>query len=731
MLKFNVTGMSCAACSARVERAVSAVPGIESVSVSLLTNSMVTEGTAQAKDIIRAVKKAGYGCSLSGNKYEKASLSDNSAQKLFRRLITSAAFLLLLMYVSMGHMMWDFPLPEYISGARETGFIQLVLSLIIIIINRDFFISGFKGIFKGSLNMNTLVAIGSGTAFVYSTVMLAKLCGTGDETLAKEFCFESAAMILTLITVGKTLEAKAKGRTTDALKSLSDLAPDTATLIINGEERKVSAKEIKLGDEFAVYPGERFPADGKIISGSASVDESMLTGESIPADKASGDTVSAGTVNLSGYVRCKATGIGEDMIISQIIRTVSEASATKAPIARMADKAAGVFIPAVMAIAAVTFAVWMLCGYGIGFSLQRAVSVLVISCPCALGLATPVAIMVANGVGARNGVLFKTAASIEETGRLKTVVFDKTGTVTRGEPEVSDIIEFGCGKDELLSLAATLEAKSEHPLARAIMRKAYEDKIPVQETEDFRVLTGSGIEAVTDGEKAVCGSVKYVLSVVPADEEVKNTAKKLADEGKTPLIFAKGNRIYGIIAVSDQLRAESVDAIAELKKMNVSVVMLTGDNEKTAKAVARKAGIDRVFAGVLPSGKRNVIQSLKKEGKVSMVGDGINDAPALTEANVGMAIGNGTDIAIDSADIVLMSNDVKNVPFAVRLGRKTLRIIKENLFWAFFYNALCIPLAAGVWIPIFGWELEPVYGALAMSLSSITVVLNALRITRK
>ena len=745
MKQYNVTGMSCAACSARVEKAVSKVPGVTSCSVSLLTNSMGVEGTASAREIIAAVENAGYGASEKGAAAEKRSspaadgedaLKDRETPVLKRRLIWSVGFLLVLMYFSMGHMMWGWPLPAFYNDNHVAmGLTQLLLTVIIMVINQKFFISGFKSLWHRSPNMDTLVALGSTAAFVYSTYALfamtdAQVKGDmeGVMTYMMEFYFESAAMILTLITVGKMLEARSKGKTTDALKGLMKLAPKTATVIRDGVETEVSIEQVQKGDVFAVRPGENIPVDGIVLEGSSAVNEAALTGESIPVDKASGDTVSAATLNQSGYIKCQATRVGEDTTLSQIIRMVSDAAATKAPIAKVADKVSGVFVPAVIAIAAVTTIVWLLLDRGVGFALARGISVLVISCPCALGLATPVAIMVGNGMGAKNGILFKTAVSLEEAGKVRIVALDKTGTITSGEPKVTDILPAaGIGEKELLRLACALEKKSEHPLARAILQKAEEQHLETDEVTDFQALPGNGLTAQLNGVALSGGNLKFISTRARVSEEMQAKAEALAEQGKTPLFFSRGQELAGIIAVADVIKEDSPQAVRELQNMGVRVVMLTGDNERTAKAIGRQAGVDEVIAGVLPEGKESVIRSLKEKGKVAMVGDGINDAPALTRADIGIAIGAGTDVAIDAADLVLMKSRLTDVPAAIRLSRATLRNIHQNLFWAFFYNTIGIPLAAGVFIPL-GLTLNPMFGAAAMSLSSFCVVSNALRL---
>ena len=738
MKQFDVTGMSCAACSARVEKAVKEVPGVTECTVSLLTNSMSVNGSADEGAIIAAVERAGYGASAKGaNKAaQEEELKDKSTPQLKRRLIWSVGFLMILMYFSMGHMMWGWPLPKFYNGNHVAmGLTQLLLTVIIMVINQRFFISGFKGFIHRAPNMDTLVSLGAAAAFVYSTYALFAMTDAqvkGNEELVMhymmEFYFESAAMILTLITVGKTLEARSKGKTTDALRSLIRLAPQTAMLIKDGKEVMVPIEQVQKGDIFAVRPGENIPVDGVVEEGSSAVNEAALTGESIPVDKNVGDSVSAATSNISGYIRCRATRVGEDTTLSQIIAMVSDAAATKAPIAKVADKVSGVFVPVVMAIAAVTTAVWLLLGREVGFALARGISVLVISCPCALGLATPVAIMVGNGVGAKNGILFKTAASLEEMGRVQVVALDKTGTITKGEPRVTDILPGpGVAEDQLLGLAAALEAKSEHPLARAVMTKAEEDDINVADVEDFRILPGNGLKCTIGDKKLLGGSMSFISGLVSVPEDMMRQAERLADEGKTPLMFGLGDKLLGIIAVADVIKEDSTEAVKELRNMGIRVVMLTGDNKKTAGAIGRQAGVDEVIAGVLPDGKEAVIRGLMKQGKVAMVGDGINDAPALTRADTGIAIGAGTDVAIDAADVVLMKSSIMDVAGAIRLSRATLRNIHENLFWAFFYNTIGIPVAAGALIPL-GITLNPMLGAAAMSLSSFCVVTNALRL---
>ena len=744
MEQYTVTGMSCAACSTRVEKAVAKVSGVTSCSVSLLTNSMGVEGTASAQEIIKAVEEAGYGAAKKGLAAEKKGsigeeelLKDKETPLLKRRLFASLGFLAVLMYFSMGHMMWGWPAPVFLAENHVAmGLLQLLLTIAVMIINQKFFVSGFKSLLHKAPNMDTLVALGSAAAFVYSTYALfamtdaqAKGDMAGVMKYMHEFYFESAAMILTLITVGKMLEAKSKGRTTDALKSLMKLAPKTAVILRDEKEVEVSIDEVRKGDIFVVRPGENIPVDGVVLDGNSAVNEAALTGESIPVDKAAGDLVSAATVNQSGFIRCEATRVGEDTTLSQIIQMVSDASATKAPIAKVADKVSGVFVPTVILIAAATIFIWLLAGKGIGFALARGISVLVISCPCALGLATPVAIMVGNGMGAKNGILFKTAVSLEETGKMQIVALDKTGTITSGEPKVTDLIPAeGTSEAELLFLAYALERKSEHPLAKAILVYAKEAGTKEAEVTEFQALPGNGLSALLDGVKISGGNDKFIGYTVEISKEIKMRAEQLAEEGKTPLFFAKGKKLAGVIAVADVIKEDSPRAIQEMKHMGLSVVMLTGDNERTAAAIGRQAGVDRVIAGVLPEGKESVIRKLKEQGKVVMVGDGINDAPALTRADIGIAIGAGTDIAMDAADIVLMKSSLRDVPAAIRLSRATLRNIHENLFWAFFYNIIGIPLAAGMWIPIFGWQLNPMFGAAAMSLSSFCVVTNALRL---
>lgn len=740
MKKFNVTGMSCAACSSRVEKAVSKVNGVKSVSVSLLTNSMGVEGSASDESIIAAVEKAGYGASVAGGEKKQSAeneqLKDKDTPVLMHRLIASVGFLVVLMYISMGHMMWGWPLPAFFADNHiAMGLAQLLLCVIIMVINQKFFISGFKGLIHRSPNMDTLVALGSGASFVYSVYALfamtdAQVKGNAELVMSymHEFYFESAAMILTLITVGKMLEAHSKGKTTNALKALLNLAPKKATLLIDGKETEVTVDKVKKGDVFVVSPGESIPVDAEITDGSTAVDESALTGESIPVDKVVGDTVSAGTINKAGFIKCSATAVGEDTALSQIIKMVSDAAATKAPVAKIADKVSGVFVPAVIVIALITIAVWLLCGQTVGYALARGISVLVISCPCALGLATPVAIMVGNGMGARKGILFKTAASLEEAGKTQIAVLDKTGTITKGEPKVTDVIPFGISENELLQYAYSIETKSEHPLAKAVIAKAQEIGLVPYEITDFKAESGNGLSGEYNGEKIIGGSKKYISSLINISNDILSKADKLSEEGKTPLFFMFDNKLLGIIAVADVIKEESPQAIKQLQNMGIKVVMLTGDNERTAKAVGKLAGVDEVIAGVMPDGKEKVVAELKKQGKVLMVGDGINDAPALTRADIGMAIGSGTDIAIDAADVVFMKSKLTDVPAAVRLSRKTLRNIHENLFWAFIYNVIGIPLAAGVWIQLLGWQLNPMFGAAAMSLSSFCVVTNALRL---
>ena len=760
MKQYIVTGMSCAACSSRVEKAVSKVEGVENCSVSLLTNSMGVEGTASDEAVIKAVEDAGYGASLktshtasdkngtsqkSGSQGMYASqddmLKDRVTPVLKKRLITSVGFLIVLMYISMGHMMWGWPLPSILEGNHVAmGLIQMLLTIIIMVINQKFFISGFRGLLHKAPNMDTLVALGSGAAFVYSTYALFAMTDAqvrmdmdGVMHYMHEFYFESAAMILTLITVGKMLEAHSKGKTTDAIKSLMKLAPKTANIIRDGSELNVPVENVKKGDIFIVRPGENIPVDGIVVEGSSAVNEAALTGESIPVDKSAGDNVSAATLNQSGFLKCEASRVGEDTTLSQIIQMVSDAAATKAPIAKIADRVSGVFVPAVITIALITIAVWLIAGQSVGFALARGISVLVISCPCALGLATPVAIMVGNGMGAKNGMMFKTASSLEETGKIDIVALDKTGTITSGEPKVTDIIcADGFGKNDLLENAYSIEMLSEHPLAKAVTGYVKDNKRDIFNKKynitEFQALAGNGLSGINGEDKITGGSLKFMSNTVNVPKEMDKKAQELAEQGKTPLLFAKNDKLLGIIAVADVIKEESGQAVKELHDMGVRVVMLTGDNERTAKAIGRQAGVDEVIAGVLPDGKEAVIRKLKESGKVAMVGDGINDAPALTRADIGIAIGAGTDIAIDAADIVLMKSRLTDVSAAIRLSRATLRNIYENLFWAFFYNIIGIPLAAGVWIPLFGWTLNPMFGAAAMSLSSFCVVTNALRL---
>ena len=743
MKQYNVTGMSCAACVARVEKAVNKVAGVDSCSVSLLTNSMGVEGSASESDIIRAVEEAGYGASVKGaaqaqsTTTDEDALADKETPILKRRLCWSLGFLLVLMYVSMGHVMWGWPMPQVLSrNPVAIGLIQLLLTGIVMVINQKFFISGFKSLWHRAPNMDTLVALGSAASFLYSTYALfamadAQALGNMEHAAhyLHEFYFESAAMILTLITVGKMLEARSKGKTTDALKSLMKLAPKTATLLVDGAEQTVGIEQVQVGDIFVVRPGENIPVDGVILEGHTAVNESALTGESIPVDKVEGDQVSAATVNQSGYVRCRATRVGQDTTLSQIIKMVSDAAATKAPIAKVADKVSGVFVPAVISIAVVTTIVWLLLGETFGNALARGISVLVISCPCALGLATPVAIMVGNGMGAKNGILFKTAVSLEETGKTEIVALDKTGTITQGEPRVTDILPAdGVDASTLLNAAAALEARSEHPLAKAVMLYAQESGIQAAEVAGFEALPGNGLAAMLDGESLHGGNLNYISQQADVSDAVRAQADVLAGEGKTPLYFARNGKLLGVIAVADTLKADSPEAIRQLKNMGIRVVMLTGDNQRTAEAVGKQAGVDQVIAGVLPEGKEKVVRELKAKGKVAMVGDGINDAPALTRADIGIAIGAGTDIAIDAADVVLMNSSLRDVPAAIRLSRATLKNIHQNLFWAFFYNSIGIPLAAGVFIGLLGWKLNPMFGAAAMSLSSFCVVSNALRL---
>lgn len=748
MEQYTVTGMSCAACSARVEKAVSKVDGVTSCSVSLLTNSMGVEGTASPKQIIAAVEAAGYGAAVKGGQgqrnqaadrtmeYEEM-LKDRETPVLKRRLVASLALLIPLLYMSMGHMMWGWPLPSFFDGNHVAmGLAQLLFTVAVMIVNQKFFISGFKSLAHGAPNMDTLVALGSAASFVYSTYALfamtdAQLKGDSVAVMAymHEFYFESAATILALITVGKTLEAHSKGKTTDALKGLMKLAPKTATLLRHGEEVEVGIEQVHIGDIFVVKPGENIPVDGIVKEGSSAVNESALTGESIPVDKETGDSVSAATLNQSGYLQCEATRVGEDTTLSQIIQMVSDAAATKAPIAKIADKVSGVFVPVVISISVLTILVWLLAGQSIGFALARGISVLVISCPCALGLATPVAIMVGNGMGAKHGIMFKTAVSLEETGKMEIVALDKTGTITSGEPKVTDLMPAeGIGEEELLQAAFVLEQKSEHPLAKAIMALGMERNMDRENADDFQALPGNGLTAKWKGSRLVGGNRNFIGQNAVVSETMEKQAQQLAEEGKTPLFFCRDGQLLGIIAVADVIKEDSPRAVKELQNMGIKVVMLTGDNERTAKAIGAQAGVDEVIAGVLPEGKESVIRSLKKQGKVAMVGDGINDAPALTRADMGIAIGAGTDIAIDAADVVLMKSRLSDVPAAIRLSRATLKNIHENLFWAFIYNIIGIPLAAGLWYPIFGWKLNPMFGAAAMSLSSFCVVTNALRL---
>ena len=759
MKQYTVTGMSCAACSARVEKAVSKVDGVTSCSVSLLTNSMGVEGSATDAQIVEAVEQAGYGASPKGTATESENdktnnsleqlkaaqdaLVDRETPKLRNRLIASLIFLVVLMYFSMGHMMWGWPLPEFFNGNHVAmGLLQLLLTVAVMVINQKFFISGFKGLIHGAPNMDTLVALGSAASFGYSVYALfamtaAQVNGDMDAVMSymHEFYFESAAMILALITVGKMLEAHSKGKTTDALKSLMQLAPKTATVVRDGVEQEISVDAVKKGDIFVVRPGENIPVDGEIIDGTTAVNESALTGESIPVDKQPKDAVSAATVNQSGFIKCRATRVGEDTTLSQIIQMVSDAAATKAPIAKIADRVSGVFVPAVITIAIITIIAWLIAGENVGFALARGISVLVISCPCALGLATPVAIMVGNGKGAKSGILFKTAASLEATGRTQIVALDKTGTITSGEPKVTDIVpdetffeETGNHAGALLAIAASVEAKSEHPLAKAIMERAKTDEIAVAEVTDFSAVVGNGLTAILAGKMIKAGNLAFVSKFVKVSDDMRAKAVEFSKEGKTPLFFAADDRLCGIIAVADTIKEDSPEAVRQLKNMGIRVVMLTGDNEQTANAIGKQAGVDEVIAGVLPDGKEAVIRKLKKQGRVAMVGDGINDAPALTRADMGIAIGAGSDVAIDAADVVLMKSRLIDVPAAVRLSRATLTNIHENLFWAFFYNVIGIPLAAGLWYPLLGWKLNPMFGAAAMSLSSFCVVTNALRL---
>ena len=752
MEQYHVTGMSCAACSSRVEKAVSKVPGVESCSVSLLTNSMGVEGTASPEAVIAAVEAAGYGASCkgrgagtsggsgngaSGGGAEADLLEDTETPVLKKRLIWSIIFLVVLMYFSMGHMMWGWPVPEAMADNHVAmGLLQLLLTAAVMVINQKFFISGFRSLWHRAPNMDTLVALGSTAAFGYSTYSLFAMTGAqvqgdmdGVMQYMHEFYFETAAMILALITVGKMLEARSKGKTTDALKNLMKLAPKTAFVLRDGAETEVPVEQVVKGDLFVVRPGENIPVDGIVLEGISAVNEAALTGESIPVDKKPGDQVSAATVNQSGFLKCEASRVSEDTTLSQIIKMVSDAAATKAPIAKIADKVSGVFVPAVIGIAAVTIVIWLLCGQSIGYALARGISVLVISCPCALGLATPVAIMVGNGMGAKNGILFKTAVSLEEAGKVNTVVLDKTGTITKGEPKVTDLIMAeGVSEAELLETAYALEARSEHPLAGAVVATAEEKKLKVCDVQDFMILPGNGLTAVNNGDQLIGGSLTFLSERIGVPDDVKTVAQRLAEEGKTPLLFARSKKILGVIAVADVIKEDSPEAIRQLQNMGIEVVMLTGDNERTAAAVGKQAGVDQVIAGVLPDGKEAEIRRLRRKGKVAMVGDGINDAPALTRADIGIAIGAGTDVAIDAADVVLMNSKLSDVPAAIRLSRATLKNIHENLFWAFIYNIIGIPLAAGVWIPLFGWQLNPMFGAAAMSLSSFCVVTNALRL---
>ena len=752
MEQYHVTGMSCAACSSRVEKAVSKVPGVESCSVSLLTNSMGVEGTASPEAVIAAVEAAGYGASCkgrgagtsggsgngaSGDGTEADLLEDTETPVLKKRLIWSIIFLVVLMYFSMGHMMWGWPVPEAMADNHVAmGLLQLLLTAAVMVINQKFFISGFRSLWHRAPNMDTLVALGSTAAFGYSTYSLFAMTGAqvqgdmdGVMQYMHEFYFETAAMILALITVGKMLEARSKGKTTDALKNLMKLAPKTAVVLRDGAETEVPVEQVVKGDVFVVRPGENIPVDGIVLEGISAVNEAALTGESIPVDKKPGDQVSAATVNQSGFLKCEASRVGEDTTLSQIIKMVSDAAATKAPIAKIADKVSGVFVPAVIGIAAVTIVIWLLCGQSIGYALARGISVLVISCPCALGLATPVAIMVGNGMGAKNGILFKTAVSLEEAGKVNTVVLDKTGTITKGEPKVTDLIMAeGVSEAELLETAYALEARSEHPLAGAVVAMAEGKKLKVCDVQDFMILPGNGLTAVNNGDQLIGGSLTFLSERIGVPDDVKTVAQRLAEEGKTPLLFARSKKILGVIAVADVIKEDSPEAIRQLQNMGIEVVMLTGDNERTAAAVGKQAGVDQVIAGVLPDGKEAEIRRLRRKGKVAMVGDGINDAPALTRADIGIAIGAGTDVAIDAADVVLMNSKLSDVPAAIRLSRATLKNIHENLFWAFIYNIIGIPLAAGVWIPLFGWQLNPMFGAAAMSLSSFCVVTNALRL---
>lgn len=744
MQQYNVTGMSCAACSAHVEKAVAKVPGVTEVAVSLLTNSMRVDGTAAAQDVIDAVCQAGYGASLKGAadrsqkvSFDEDALKDTETPKMIRRLVASVCFLLPLMYVSMGHMMWDWPLPKAMAGNHVAmGLYQMLFAIIIMVINQKFFVSGFLGLIRRTPNMDTLVAMGSAASFAYSTYALFAMTGAQvrmdmDAVMVymDEFYFESAAMILTLITVGKTLEAFSKGKTTNALKSLMQLAPKTAHVVKNGVEEIVPVEQVQIGDIFLVRPGESIPVDGTVLSGVSAVDESALTGESIPVDKEEGSHVSAATMNQSGFLQCEATRVGEDTTLSQIIQMVSDAAATKAPIAKVADKVSGIFVPAVLSIAAVTFIVWLLVGQEFSFALSRAISVLVISCPCALGLATPVAIMVGNGIGARNGVLFKTAVSLEETGKIDIVALDKTGTITKGQPQVTDLFPApGVSESELLHAAYALEQKSEHPLARAIIDYAGLHGLTAEPAEDFQAVVGNGLSGTWQGSRLTGGNRQFIAEKTVISDQMQKIADELAQDGKTPLFFARDGILCGIIAVADVIKEDSPEAIRQLQNMGIQVVMLTGDNARTAKAIGSQAGVDHVIADVLPDGKEAVIRRLGEKGKVAMVGDGINDAPALTRADIGIAIGAGTDVALDAADVVLVKSSLLDVPAAIRLSRRVLRNIHENLFWAFIYNVIGIPLAAGVWYHLMGWKLNPMFGAAAMSLSSFCVVMNALRL---
>lgn len=738
MTQYNVTGMSCTACSARVEKAVKAVNGVDECSVNLLTNSMSVDGTADSSDIISAVEKAGYGASLKDSKSNakaqpKQEKEENETKKLLKRFLTSLFFLLILMYISMGHTMWEWSLPSFLHGNPiGIGLTQMLLAIIIMVINKKFFVSGFKGLVHRAPNMDTLVALGSGASFVYSTYELFAMtvkstAGDMDAmmTYMHDLYFESAAMILTLITLGKTLEAYSKGRTTDALKQLASLAPKNANVIRDGKEITVGVEEVNVGDIFVVRPGESVAVDGIVVEGASAVDESALTGESIPVDKAVGDKVSSATINQSGFIKCKATAVGEDTTLSKIIQMVADASATKAPIAKIADKVSGVFVPAVLVVSLITFIVWMLVQDSFSYTLSRAISVLVISCPCALGLATPVAIMVGNGIGAKNNILFKTAVSLEQTGKTDIVVFDKTGTLTQGKPGVTDVVKLS---DDLLGVACSLEQQSEHPLAKAVVEYGEENGVSLMQCDEFNSVTGSGVTAVINGAAVYAGNERFISSYADITDDIKNKIIELSDKGKTPLLFARNGELLGIIAVADKIKDDSTEAVKELKNMGVSVVMLTGDNRRTANAIGDIIGVDKVISDVLPGDKANVIRSLKKYGNVAMVGDGINDAPALTEAHIGFAIADGTDVAVESADVVLMNSRPSDVCVAIRLSRRTLVNIKENLFWAFIYNVIGIPLAAGVWIPITGWTLNPMFGAAAMSLSSFCVVTNALRL---